>query len=361
VALFRDDAGRTERPTPQRLAQARDKGQVALSHDLIMGGALLANVLLLERLGPSLVRGLQEILARGLRVDEARARLDDGDLPAAIGAMLEPFALIALPFAALLLSALLTAAVLGYAQVGVHVAKEAVGFKPERLNPLTGLRRILSWAAITRAALSAGKLVVFLAVPAILLWVELPTLLSLLHAGDVPAMVAYAAGLALRAMFWIAIPVCGLACIDVLWQRREHVQHLMMTKQEVDDERKRSEGDPLIKRRLRTAALKLARQRMLEAVPKADVVVTNPTHFAVALAYDRALHPAPRVVAKGVDELAAKIRQLAREHGVPLMSDPPLARALYRAVDVGTEIPERFYQAVAAILGHVYRLQGKAV
>ena len=358
MALFRDDAGRTEKPTPQRYADARDKGQVALSHELVMGGSLLASTLLLERLGPGLVLAFREILARGLRVADARDRLENGDLPAAIGALLEPMVAIALPLGVLLLAGLLVSAVFAYGQVGVHVAKDAIGFKPERLNPLTGLRRILSFAAVARTSMSAAKLVVLVAVPTILLWLELPRLFALFHAGDVPAMVAYAANLALRVMFWIAVPVCALAIVDVLWQRREHVQNLMMTKQEVDDERRRSEGDPLVKRRLRTAALKLARQRMLEAIPKADVIVTNPTHYSVALAYDRAAHAAPRVVAKGVDDLALKIRQLAREHGVPLMQDPPLARALFRAVDVGTEIPERFYQAV---LGHVYRLQGKAV
>ncbi len=361
MALFRDDAGRTEQPTPQRLSDARDKGQVALSNELIMGGSLLASTLLLERLGPELIGAFKDMLSRGLRVADASARLENGELPAAIGALLEPVFAIAVPFGALVLAGLLVSAVLGYGQIGVRVAKDAVGFKPERLNPLTGLKRIFSMAAITRTVLSAGKLVVLIAVPTILLSIEMPRLFSLFHAGDMPAMVAFAAELALRAMFWIAVSVCALALIDVAWQRREHVQNLMMTKQDVDDERKRAEGDPLMKRRIRTAALKLARQRMLESIPEADVIVTNPTHYSVALAYDRVMHGAPRVVAKGVDDMAMKIRRIAREHGVPLMQDPPLARALYRAVDVGTEIPERFYQAVAAILGHVYRLQGKAV
>jgi flagellar biosynthesis protein FlhB len=133
----------------------------------------------------------------------------------------------------------------------------------------------------------------------------------------------------------------------------------MMTKQEIEDERRRSEGDPTMKMRQRRARNELMRQRMMDAVPKADVIVTNPTHFSVALRYDRKRDAAPTVVAKGVDDMAMRIRELAREHGVPLMEDPPLARALFRAVKVGQTIPERFYQAVATVLSHVYRLKGR--
>lgn len=361
MALFRDDQGKTEKPTPGRLAEARQKGQVALSRELVMAGSLVVGVLALEHLGPWLVNALQGLLVSGLSVADARVRLDRGDVPAAIGALLEPFAAIALPFGILLLIGLTSAALFGYGQVGMQISREALALRPERLNPVQGLARLFSLAAVARTGLSAAKLAVLCTVPGIILWSETPQLVALFSADDVSAMIAFAAELALRTMFWIAVPVLVLSLIDVAWQRHEHVQRLMMTKQEVDDERKRAEGDPIVKRRLRAAALKLARQRMLDAVPKADVVVTNPTHVSVALAYDRRIHAAPRVVAKGTDALALKIRELAREHGVPLMQDPPLARALFRAVEVGTEIPERFYQAVATILGHVYRLKGRTV
>jgi len=361
MPLFRDDQGRTEKPTPTRLADARQKGQVALSRELIMGGSLVVAVLALEYLGPWLIAALQGLMVTGLSVADARARLERGDVPAMVGSLLEAAAGVALPAATLLVIGIAAAAVFGYGQVGVQVAREAIGFHPERLNPVQGFARLFNLAALTRTGLSAAKLIVLGIVPAVVLWTEVPRLVAMFAADDVVPMVAFAGHLALRTMFWIAVPVLALALIDVLWQRREHVQRLMMTRQEVEDERKRAEGDPIVKRRLRTAALKLARQRMLEAVPKADVVVTNPTHFSVALAYDRLLHTAPRVVAKGTDALALKIRELAKDHGVPLMQDPPLARALFRAVDVGTEIPERFYQAVATILGHVYRLKGKTI
>ena len=131
----------------------------------------------------------------------------------------------------------------------------------------------------------------------------------------------------------------------------------MMSKQEVDDERKRSEGDPLIRNRLRQARAEMARHRMMEAVPQADVIITNPTHYSVALRYERNTNAAPEVVAKGMDDMAMRIRELARDNDVPLLEDPPLARALFAAVKVGQEVPARFYEAVATVLSHVYQLK----
>jgi flagellar biosynthetic protein FlhB len=153
--------------------------------------------------------------------------------------------------------------------------------------------------------------------------------------------------------------VLVLAIADVFYQRFDFTQRNMMTKQEVDDERKRSEGDPMVRSRLRQARAELMRHRMMEAVPKADVIITNPTHYSIALRYQRGKNTAPEVVAKGVDELAMRIRELAKEHDVPLLEDPPLARALYRAVKVGQEVPARFYEAVATVLSHVYRLKNR--
>jgi flagellar biosynthetic protein FlhB len=359
MALFRDDQGKTEKPTPGRIAEARQKGQVALSRELIMAGSLVLAVIALEQLGPWLLSSLQAAMVKGLTVADARARLDGGEVPAVVGTLLEAAAVVAAPFATLLVIGVAAAALFAYGQIGVQISREALALRPERLNPVQGLARLFSLAAVARTGLSAAKLLVLGTVPAILIGSELPRLLALFSADDVTPMVAFAAELALRTMFWIAVPVLVLSLVDVLWQRHQHTVGLMMTKQEVDDERKRAEGDPIVKRRLRAAALKLARQRMLDSVPKADVVVTNPTHYSVALAYDRLVHAAPRVVAKGTDALALKIRELAKEHDVPLMQDPPLARALFSACDAGTEIPERFYQAVATILGHVYRLQGR--
>ncbi len=167
------------------------------------------------------------------------------------------------------------------------------------------------------------------------------------------------ADLAFTVFFWIAVIVLALSIAEMAWQRFDFQQRMKMTKQDVEDERKRADGDPLMKRRQRTSRLEFMRQRMMEAVPKADVIITNPSHYSIAIRYDRKKNSAPEVVAKGVDHIALRIREIAREHSVPLMEDPPLARALYRAVKIGTEIPQKFYKAVAVVLGHVFRLQGK--
>jgi flagellar biosynthetic protein FlhB len=185
-----------------------------------------------------------------------------------------------------------------------------------------------------------------------------PTLLHL-HEQPFDAAAREIADLAISVLLWVAAVVTALAAADFFWQRFSFEKRNMMSRQEVEDERKRSEGDPAIKMRQRRARNELLRSRMMADVPKADVVVTNPTHFSVALRYDRKRDAAPVVVAKGMDEIALQIRELAREHGVPLMEDPPLARALFRAVKVGQTVPERFYQAVATVLGHVYRLKNR--
>jgi flagellar biosynthetic protein FlhB len=359
MALFKDDAGRTEKPTPQRLSEARNKGQVPLSRDLVMAGTLLSAVVVLRHWGGDLVAGLRLAVTRGLSLHDARFRLDDGALPGILRELAHAGWTVAGPVLGLLAALLAAAAAFGYGQIGLRLASQALALRFERLDPAAGLRRILSASAAMRAGLAFLKLIVLLAVPWAVLGGSAGTLFHLHEATSVPRALSVVAAACFDVAFWIAVAILVLAVLDALWQRREHVRNLMMTKQEVEDERKRSEGDPLIKQRLRSAALKLARQRMLEAVPKADVVITNPTHFAVALAYDRLHHAAPTVLAKGADDVAMRIREVARDHGVPLMHDPPLARALWRAVDVGSEIPERFYRAVAAVLSHVYRLRGR--
>jgi flagellar biosynthetic protein FlhB len=218
---------------------------------------------------------------------------------------------------------------------------------------------VFNFQAIVRTAFAALKLALLSAVLYLVLHDRWPALAHL-HDMSVPQAAAVITDLALLVLQIVATVVFLLAAADVAYQRFDFQQRNMMTRQEVEDERKRSEGDPLIKSRMRSARMELLKHRMMEAVPKADVVITNPTHFAVAIKYDRGKNAAPEVVAKGMDAMAQRIRELAMENDVPLMQDPPLARALYRAVRVGQEVPTRFYQAVATVLSHVYRMQGRA-
>lgn len=359
MALFRDDEGRTEKATPQRQEDARNKGQVALSHEFVMAGTLLLSVILFERFGEHLVVALQDGLRHGLDVRLGSHPGMNGEISGFWQEIVGNVLRVLPSFGFFLLVAFVATALTGYGQIGFRISTESLGIRWERLNPVANLRRLLNFSSITKTVLSAGKLLVLGGVLWAVLRARWPRFASLFQVSDFTSSVMVMTEAVFAVFFWISAAVLVLSLADIAWQRFDHARSLMMTKQEVEDERKRSDGDPMIKGRLRSARLALMRQRMMEAVPKADVVLTNPTHYSVALKYDKQKHAAPAVVAKGVDELALRIRELAKANGVPLMEDPPLTRAIYRAVKVGQEIPEKFYQAVAAVLSHVFRLKGK--
>ncbi|MEZ5989362.1 MAG: flagellar type III secretion system protein FlhB [Planctomycetota bacterium] len=239
-----------------------------------------------------------------------------------------------------------------------------VSFKPltpdlAKLNPLAGLQRIFSLKGLVRALVALAKF----ALLGLTLWFNVGDRLPLLFdLQNMPVEVAVpvVADLALDILWWIAVPLLLIGIIDLLYQRWDHTRSLRMSKQEVKDESKNEEGDPEIRARIRRAQRELATRRMMDEVPKADVVVTNPTHYSVALRYERGAMAAPRVVAKGVDEVALRIREVAREHEVPIWEEPPLARSLYAACDLDDEIPAELYQAVATVLAQVLRLKERA-
>jgi flagellar biosynthetic protein FlhB len=352
VALFGDDDGKTEKPTPSRLQEVRDKGDSPLSRELVQGGVLLIAAVLLLVLGGWLLDAFRRVLQQGLAVD--RARVDD--VGSACRALLDAVWIVLPPFAVFVLGLAGATLLIGYGQIGVRWSKEAVGFKLERVNPIQNWKRVFNVQAVARLFFAVLKLGVLVTVLWLVVGGRLPTLLHL-HETPLDAAAGHVAGIAIDVLLWVGAVVTAIAAADFFWQRFQFDKRNMMSKQEVEDERKRSEGDPAIKNRQRRARAEMMKQRMMTSVPKADVVVTNPTHYSVALRYDRKRDLAPIVVAKGVDEVALIIRTLAKEHGVPLMEDPPLARALFRAVKVGQSIPEKFYQAVATVLGHVYRLK----
>jgi flagellar biosynthetic protein FlhB len=356
--MFGDDQGRTEKATPGRLNEARNRGDTHLSRELQTGATLLTAAIALRWFGGWLLQSLASALQFGLTLDMKAHPVSNGDVPGAYTEILTMLALIATPTMLLLATLLLAAAIAGYAQIGFHFSTEVLQFKLERLNPASNWKKLLNIQGIVRTTFALVKLAVLVGVISIVLqdrWVEL----SNLPDQDFPVGMRIVADLSMSVLLWVAVVVFLIAAADVIWQRFEFQKRNMMTKQEVEDERKRSEGDPMIKSRLRQARIELLKHRMMQAVPKADVVITNPTHYAIALRYDRKKNIAPEVVAKGVDAMAARIRELARENNVPLMEDPPLARALFRAVKVGEEIPARFFEAVATVLSHVYRLKNR--
>jgi flagellar biosynthetic protein FlhB len=245
------------------------------------------------------------------------------------------------------------------AQVGFYFSTEALAPKWSKLNPLHGIKNIFF---SRRSAVEMSKGLAKMILIGLVSYFTLDSLLSdslQLVDADAQAVVTYMAKGALAVGFKASAVMLVLAGFDYAFQRFEYERNLRMTKQEVKDEYKMLEGDPQIKSRIRTIQRQIAYKRMMTDVPKADVVVTNPTHLALALKYDGVKMTAPKVVAKGADLIAQKIKEIAKQHHVPIVEDKPLAQALYKAVDIGEEVPEQLFQAVAQVLAYIYRMRDK--
>ena len=358
MALFRDDQGKTEKPTPGRIDELRKRGETPLSRELTTAGSLLVAAIILRWTGGWLGDSLSNAMRHGLNVDLASHAAGSGTIHGAVREILGVLSFVAAPVLLLMMVFVVAVLIFGYGQIGIRYSSEAVGIKFEKLNPVSNMKRVFNMQAIVRAAFAAVKLGIL----GIVLWLVLRTRWSdllVLSDQSMGTAVGVVVDLAFTVLLWVAVIVMLLAIIDVSYQRFDFQNRNMMSKREVDDERKRSEGDPLMRSRLRQARTELLKHRMMEAVPKADVIITNPTHFSVALRYDRKRNAAPELIAKGMDDVAMRIRELAREHDIPMLEDPPLARALFRAVKVGQEIPARFYEAAATVLSHIYRLKDR--
>ncbi|HEX4871014.1 MAG TPA: flagellar biosynthesis protein FlhB [Nevskiaceae bacterium] len=343
---------RTERATPKRLQEARERGQLPRSRELATLVMVAAAVGLLMALGPLALQGLAGGFAAGLRLDPA-SLTGSADLPAALARQLGAALFALLPvFGGLLVAALCAPLLIG----GWNWSSEALQPDLGRLSPLKGLGRLFSREALAEVGKGLLKAGLLVGIAVLMLWASLPELLSLGRL-TLPQALASALGLLLGALLALCGGLAVIAAVDVPLQLRRHQRELRMTKQEIREEYKQSEGRPEVKARVRRLQQQMANARMMEQVPKADVVLTNPTHYAVALKYQPGKPGAPRVVAKGVDEVALRIREAARRHGVPQLEAPPLARALYRGVALDQEIPPRLYGAVAQVLGWVYRLR----
>jgi flagellar biosynthetic protein FlhB len=351
--MAEDTAGddRTEAATPRRLQRAREEGRVAISRE-VQGFAGLAAVTLVLAW---LAGGAAQELAARLAVFLAHA--DAAGLAGAEGLRLAWTAALrgAAPFVLAALAAGVGAAVL---QTGGLIHGGALRPDPNRLSPRAGLRRLLGADNLIEALKSIAKI----AVMGFAVWRVLRADLPLLREAPYWApqvLLSHTMAPVLRLLSVVLAVQAALAALDLLWVRLRHASQLRMSKQDLREEQRETEGDPKIKARIRQIRIQRARRRMLAAVPKAMVVITNPTHYAVALAYDRTRNAAPRVVAKGVDTLAARIREVAEANRVPLVANPPLARALHR-VELDTEIPAAHYQAVAEIIAYVWRLGQRA-
>jgi len=349
-----DDSAKTEEPTSRRLEEGREKGQVALSQEVKSWAILLAGALgvlfLAEHLAGRLLRVGLSVLdqAAGLEVTVASAR-------AALGELVVAVAIATLPILVALVVAALAA---GLVQTGLIWAPSRIAPELSKLSPIKGFERLFSGRAIVEFVKGLVKLA---AVVVLALTLAMPLL------GDMERLPSMSASVIIERIDLLTLRLLGgavavmtaMAALDYVYQAWSFTQQMRMTKQEVRDEHKQQEGDPQVKAKIRQLRAQRAQRRMMAAVPDADVVITNPTHFAIALAYDAEAMVAPRCVAKGADELAFRIRDIARAHEVPVVENPPLARALWGTVELDEEIPPEHYHAVAEVIAFVMRLKGK--
>lgn len=254
--------------------------------------------------------------------------------------------------------AMLGGLIASYAQVGFLFTVEPMAFKFERINPVEGFKRLFSIRSFVEAMKSVAKILV-IGYAAYSVYKSEFTRFPYLIDMDIRSSLAYLGQLILRLAFKVALYLIILAVIDYLYQRWQHNKSLKMEKQEVKDEFKQQEGDPQIRSKIKQKQREVSMRRMMQELPKADVVITNPTHFAVALKYDAAVMSAPTVIAKGQDRIALKIKELATEHNITIVENKPLAQALYKTTEIGDIIPADLYQAAAEVLAFVYKLKGK--
>lgn len=351
-----DDFGqKTEAPTPRRREEAREQGRVALSMELAAGLLSLAAVGVLWFSSRAIGASLLEAVRHGM----LRSRIHELGLERTCELLTE-FLTRGLHAMGLLLGVLfVTALAVMVGQAGFRMVPALASPNWERVDPSNGLSRLFSWAALLRGGSAVAKVTAIGVLAALLLKGRFVRLAAL-DRQTLASAVVQTWELALRLGLMVAAAFVIVGVVDYPLQRVRFEMALRMTRDELKDEIKREEGDPAIKGRIRKLARELSQRRMMRDVPRATLVVTNPTHLAIALRYDKGALGAPKVVAKGAGHIARKIVETARRHGVPVVERKPVAQALYKAVRVGQEIPAALYHAVAEVLAYVYRLRGMA-
>jgi flagellar biosynthesis protein FlhB len=352
MAENENEQERSERPTAKRLEEARKEGRVPRSVELNAAAVLLVGAGGLHFLGGSIGGGLFDLMKSSLSIAPAEA-VDPGLALSAASAEMARGLTVCAPILGLTLIAALVAPL---AVGGWNLSFEALAPDITRLDPIAGFGRFFSTRGAVELGKAFAKFLVVASVSVAVLHAQYPQLLALgtapLHEG-----IAQAAILASNALLSVSGGLVLIAAVDVPWQLYQYSKNLNMSREEIRQELKESEGAPEVRMRIRRAQREIAKRRMMHEVPKADVVVVNPTHFAVALRYDEKRMRAPLVVAKGADLVAARIREIATEHAVPIFEAPPLARALHHSVEIGSEIPATLYVAVAQVLTYIYQLK----
>lgn len=343
---------RTEEPSAKRLQEAREKGQVPRSQELNTVMVLLASAGAMFVVGEGLIQSMADVMKLGMSFD----RNDLFDVGAMLDSLWKGVEIMALDLmlflAVTVIAALSAPALIG----GWNFSAQAMGIKPEKLSPLKGLKRIFGPQGLVELGKALGKFLLVGFFGTLILWGLRDQLLTLGQQEVIPAMAELG-----YIVLWGFLAICAslilIVLIDVPFQKWNHTRQLKMTKQEVKDEHKETDGSPEVKGRIRRMQIQLSQARMMQDVPKADVIITNPTHYAVALRYDQSKSGAPIMVAKGADLIAQQIRMVGQHHDVPQLSAPPLARAIFYNTEIGEEIPAGLYIAVAQVLAFVFQLR----
>jgi flagellar biosynthetic protein FlhB len=353
--MAEENGDKTEAPTPRRRQQAQEQGNLARSHDLVAAALMVGAMLLLKYYGGDLILSLRTLLAEML----GQGSLSDFSGDSALHGLARAIYVAGRALAPLFIGLVLIALIGNFLQVGFRFDPTKLQPNLAVLNPFERLGRLFGGG---RSPVQGAMTLVKFAIIAGVAYSALRDRLMLIITSqglDFFQIFSLGAGVVYAVVFRIGVALLILAILDYAWQRYSHEQDLKMSKQEVKDEMRSMDGDPKIKQRRRQIAIQIANNKLKKTVPTADVVVTNPTEYAVALKYDPGTMHAPRVIAKGQGTVAARIRALAIESGVPILERKPLARALYKLVEVGHEVPEQFYAVIAEVLAYVYELSGK--
>lgn len=348
----KSSAEKTEQPTPKRLQKAREKGQVAQSQELPAALSIVVLVMALALSGPSLLQWFMLQAQQGMNGDISAFTSSDSFI-SYFNTKVSSSMVVMLPiFTALCAGSVVACVVVG----GMTFAPQSLSLKLSAIDPVKGFAKLFDVKSMVKLGVSIAKLIFISAIVYVYISDRIESLSAIRWAWSMQIIVAISQ-LILGMLIRICVALVIIATIDVFFQKWKYTQDLKMTKQEVKQEMKDTDGSPELKSRVRRIQIEMARKRMLQEVPKANVILVNPTHVAIAIRYDTKNMDAPEVVAKGADHLAEKIREIARAYGIPIIRKPELARTIYATVEPGNPIPQTLYTAVAEILAMIYRLR----
>ena len=345
---------KTEQPTPKKIADARKKGTVAQSREIPSAIILLTSLGFFFFSGSWMFLSLSEFMG-GMFRNIGSFRIHDITTVSTLSILILKNVLsIILPF---MLAVVVAGIVANIVQIGFLFSPEAFSPKLSKFNPISGIKKLFSLKSLVELVKSLIKITFVGGIAYLTIKTELKTIPTLMQM-DIKDIISFIGITSFKICMYVSMALIIMAILDYAYQKYEHTKSLKMTKQEIKDEHKQSEGDPKVKARIRSIQIEMSRRRMMEAVPDADVVITNPTHLAIALKFDSEKMIAPKIVAKGAGKIAERIREIAAENHVPIVENKPLARTLFKIAEIGDYIPAELYQAVAEVLAYVYRLKG---